>query len=61
MQQNGAYGSDFDRKSVETGTTTWSEFPNGGKAIVEQILVSQERNPKEQDCESPYQGSGYES
>ena len=25
-------------KSMETETTTWSEFPNGGKAIVEQIL-----------------------
>ena len=24
--------------------TTWSEFPNGGKAIVEQILASEERN-----------------
>ena len=28
---------------METGTTTWSEFSNGGKAIVEQILVSGER------------------
>ena len=55
------YCCEFDGKSIETGTTTRSEFPNGGKAIVEQILVSQERNPKEQDCESPYQGSGYES
>ena len=27
---------------METQTTTWSEFPNGGKAIVEQILVSEE-------------------
>ena len=26
-----------------------SEFPNGGKAIVEQILASAERNPKEQE------------
>ena len=30
----------------------WSEFPNGGKAIVELILGSEEINPKEQDCES---------
>ena len=30
-------------KSMETDTITWSEFSNGGKAIVEQILVSQER------------------
>ena len=33
---------------METETTT-SEFPNGGKANVEQILVSEEINPKEQD------------
>ena len=30
-------------KSMETETTTWSEFPNGRKAIVEQILASEER------------------
>ena len=35
---------DFDRKSVETETATWSEFPNGGKVIVEQILASEEIN-----------------
>ena len=29
---------------METETTTWSEFPNGGLAIVEQILASEERN-----------------
>ena len=29
---------------METETTTWSEFPNGGKAIVEQIIVSEEIN-----------------
>ena len=34
---------EFDGKSMETETTMWSEFPNGGKAIVEQILVSEER------------------
>ena len=28
----------------ETETTTWWEFPNGGKTIVEQILASEERN-----------------
>ena len=27
---------------METETTTSSEFPNGGKATVEQILVSEE-------------------
>ena len=42
----------FDRKLMETETTTWSEFPNGGKAIIEQILVSEEINPKEQDFEN---------
>ena len=29
---------------METETTTSSEFTNGGKAIVEQILASEERN-----------------
>ena len=29
---------------METETTTWSEFPSGGKAIVEEIPVSEERN-----------------
>ena len=44
MQRNGASRCEFDGKSMETETTTWSEFPNGGKAIVEQILASEERN-----------------
>ena len=35
---------EFDGKSMETEATTWSEFPNGGKAIVEQILASEEIN-----------------
>ena len=30
--------------SMETDKTTWSEFPNGGKAILKQILVSEEIN-----------------
>ena len=29
---------------METGITTWSEFPNGGKAIVGQILASEENS-----------------
>ena len=29
---------------METETTTWSEFPNGGKATVEQILRLEEIN-----------------
>ena len=35
---------EFDRKSMETETTTQLEFPNRGKAIVEQILVAKEIN-----------------
>ena len=38
-----AFHCEFYGKSMETETTTWSEFPNGGKAIVEQILASEER------------------
>ena len=45
-------GFEFDGKSIETETTTWSEFPNGGKVIVEQILASEEINPKEQNYEN---------
>ena len=44
MQWNGASCCELVGKSMETETTTWSEFPNGGKAIVEQILASEERN-----------------
>ena len=44
MWWNGASCCDFVGKSMETETTTWPEFPNGGKAIVEQILASEERN-----------------
>ena len=36
---------EFDGKSVETETAI-SEFPNGGEAFVEQILVSEERKKK---------------
>ena len=34
----------FEGKSMETKTTTESEFPKGGTATVEKILVSEERN-----------------
>ena len=44
MQWNGASRCEFDGKSMETETTTWLEFFNGGKAIVEQILASEEGN-----------------
>ena len=42
---------------MKTETTAWLEFPTVGKAIVEQILASEEINPKEQDCDSDSQGS----
>ena len=44
-------------KSMETETTMWSEFPNGSKVIVEQILMSEEINLKEQHCENHSLGS----
>ena len=34
----------FIGKSMETEKTAWSEFTNGGKAITEQILASEEIN-----------------
>ena len=40
----GAFPSEFDRKSMETKTLTWTKFPTGDKAIVLQILASEERN-----------------
>ena len=47
---------------METKTNTWSEFPDGGKAIVEQILASEERkNSKEQDWENHRQECQQES
>ena len=45
MQWNRASHCEFDGKSIKTETTTWSEFPSdGGKPVVEQIQVSEERN-----------------
>ena len=52
MQWNEASRFEFDGKSIETETTTWSERPNGKKAIVKQILASEERNSKEQDYDN---------
>ena len=45
-QQENSYNlyDEFDRKSMETETATWSEFPNGRKAIAEQTLASKETN-----------------
>ena len=57
MQWNRTSRFEFVGKSMET-ETTWSEFPNGGKGIVQQVLVPEkEINPKEQDWESHSQGS----
>ena len=44
MQWNRASRWEFDGKSMETEPATWLEFPNAGKAIVEQILAPEERN-----------------
>ena len=52
-----ASNCEFDGKSMETETTTWSQFLNGGKTIVEQILTSEERNPKEQNYDNHSLGS----
>ena len=57
MWWNKASHSEYDGTSIETDTTTWSEFLNKRKAIVEQIPASEEINPKEQDCESHSKGS----
>ena len=43
----GWYGAscfEFIGKSMETEKTTWSQFPDGGKAFAEQILASEEIN-----------------
>ena len=64
MRWHGAFRFEFDGKSMETETNTWSEFPKRGKIIEEQILASEERkeiNRKEQDFESHSQGSEWES
>ena len=34
---------EFGKKSLETETTTWSEFPNGWKAIVKQVIAPEKR------------------
>ena len=49
MRWNGASHYEFDGKPMETETTTWSEFPNKGKANVEQILASEEINESKRD------------
>ena len=44
MRRNEASRFEFNGKSMETDTTTWLEFSNGGKAIVEEIVASKEIN-----------------
>ena len=61
MRWNEASCFEFAGKSMETETTTWSEFSNEGKAIVEQILAPEEINPKEQNCQSHSQESKQKS
>ena len=34
---------------MKNETTAWAEFSMGGKAIVEQMLASEEKNLNEQD------------
>ena len=48
---------EFDGESMETETTTRSEFPNEGKAIVEQLLASEETNKSKQYYENHSLGS----
>ena len=43
MQWNKAPHFEFVGKLMETEITTWSKLPNGGKAIAEQIFMSEER------------------
>ena len=47
MPWNGPSCYEFDGKSMDTETITWSEFTSVGKAIVEQIPTSVERNKSE--------------
>ena len=44
MQRNGTSCFEFGGKSMLTETAILSEFLDGGKAIVEQIFVSEEIN-----------------
>ena len=44
MRRNGASCFEFIGKSMEIETTRSSAFPTEGKAIVEQILASEERS-----------------
>ena len=43
MWWNGASCFEFNGKSMETETTAWLEFLNGGKAIIEEIMGSKKK------------------
>lgn len=54
--KNNQFPFKFKGKSMQTQTTTWSEYNNRGEAIVEQKLGLEEiYNPK--DCTHHSQGS----
>ena len=42
MRWNRASRREYDGNLIGTETKTWSEFPNGGEAFLEQILASEE-------------------
>ena len=44
VPSKGASSAEFDRKKMETKTTTWSEFSSGRKVVEKQILRSEEIN-----------------
>ena len=46
MNWNEASCCEYGEKSMKAETTTWWEFPNGGKAIAEQILAWEEINKR---------------
>ena len=46
MNWNEASCCEYGGKAMKTETITWWEFPNGGKAIVEQILAWEEINKR---------------
>ena len=51
---NWGINCEYNKKSMETEITIWSEFSNGGKAIVEQILASEHKSKRAWLWESQY-------
>ena len=58
MRWNGASHCEYDGKSMETETITWSEFPNGGKVIVELILEWEQRKKSKRNLRVTVKGLG---